>query len=154
MTPAGPSRLDAFAGIVAFLQDDGRPRPRTDDASERAARLRMAAEHLRSGPPEVQPVAEAFERYLATGGELERLLGVAVARGRADEVPHRVVRRQARDDGLKALAATMPGNVVERAEAIARMLIEQHPEAVAIHHAHGPVPRSARQLVRILRGGK
>jgi hypothetical protein len=152
--PPGPKQAGSVAWMAAILA--GR-NGSAGDATPGAARLQRAARHLRAAAdPELLQVADAFERFLDAGGDLQALLGLRARRGRAGDQPHVARRTRARDQALRDLAATVAppdASVTEKARALADLL--RSPVQVAIvREASGVqrVPTSSRQLVRILRG--
>lgn len=116
------------------------------DLSEVAAILRSHAS------PAAQRVALAFETKLDSGGDLERLLRVKVRRGKSCDVPATRRRREQRNDAVRALASTVPGNQADKVRALQAMLSNRDQRVLVIHETIKPVPGSTAQLALIIKG--
>ncbi len=148
---------DPFAHIAATLRGTALPAMLTK-AEATAARLGRAAAVLRaSGDPEVAAVAGAIEQWLATGGDLARLLGAKARRGKRDELPHNQRRRQAMADELRALVADEDGRVTDPRQAgkVLAALLRRWPVAGRVIRERtgvARVPTSEKSLISLIRG--
>jgi hypothetical protein len=148
---------DPFGILTATLAGTAPPAMPTK-AEATAARLSRAAAVLRnSGDPELAAVAGAFEQWLASGGDLARMLGAKARRGKRDELPHNQRRRQAMADELRALVADENGRVTDPRQAgkvLAALLRRMPVAARVIRERTGVdrVPTSEKSLVSLIRG--
>lgn len=115
------------------------------DAAERIARIaRQMAEVL---PPSDRWLPAALLRRVRDPAtDLDRLLGLRGNGGRGGYLGSPIPERNRR---LRELAATVPGNQTEKADCILTLLARHDPAVMAIEHI-ASIPKSRRQLLRIL----
>ncbi len=128
-------------------------------AEAAAARLSRAAAVLRAtGDPELAQVAGAFEQWLATGGDLARLLGAKAARGKRNELPHNAAARAALRAGLRELQTTLELPADDRAAARGlSFVLRRQPVLQVILRAEtgvDAVPTSPNGLFSVLRAAE
>lgn len=157
--PAQASPTGVFGQMAATLTGADSPALPTR-AEAKAACFGRAAELLRaSGEPVVQPVAQAFVTWLQDGGDLAKLLGAKVGRGRRNDVPHNRRRRQAMVAELRALVDDEHGHIADArlAGRVLALVLAKSPAVVSrIRELSGVayVPTSEKSLVSLLRGTK
>ncbi len=121
-------------------------RPPEPDPYARAELVLQAIELLRHYErPGARLVADGLARWLSEGGDLARLLGLRVRRGR--RAPMTTLRLRARNELLREVAATSGASPAVLADAIAT----GETEAARRLRELG-APGSPRQVARILSG--
>lgn len=94
-------------------------------------------------------VGSLITRLRQPGSDLERLLGL---RSRAGGRLHAHTPLPARDAAVRKTCATLPGTNKERARNLLRRLQANNPELLEIERKTARLPRSVRQLERIIAG--
>lgn len=151
--------MSAFAQMANALHGIAPPAMPTE-AEAIAARLSRAAAVLRdTGDPELAAVADAFEQWLASGGDLGRMLGARARRGKRNELPHNRRRRQAMAAELRPLVADEDGRIRDPRQAakVLSALLVRMPVLVGIVKARtgvDRVPTSEKSLVSLFRGAE
>lgn len=147
----------AFALMAAALGGDNSAVPPGAQLSVRqcAERLRLSAFVLRQhGNAETQPVADAIDTWLTRGGDLAKLLGVKVGRGKASELPHREAMRTQRDALVSGLAARCRAAGLPEADVpklLALAFRSPHLQAIVREHKGLELPTSQKAISLILR---
>ncbi len=103
-----------------------------------------------SGTPGARRTADALRAVLA-GRRFEEAAGIALPRGGAHQRPDRLLAKRRRDEALRALAASMPGGPTQQARALLTLIELGAPDVAEAGSPGAPLPRSAKQLVRIIR---
>ncbi|GMV74871.1 MAG: hypothetical protein AMXMBFR78_18210 [Rubrivivax sp.] len=119
-----------------------------DDLAEVVETLEAA------GTPSTRRFADGLRAYSdGTGGsDLVALLRLKVRRGGRYDRPQAAARRRAMVDDLVGLAASLPGGVTAKAQALSESLREPRDARVhAFIEKYPDAPTSRPQLVRILR---
>ena len=140
----------AIADAAAWLS--GARVATAETPSERAEQLLVVAREMRQlSTPFAGSVADVFEDWLRSGGDLQKMLGLRPRSGGAFEQAHRAKQFKTRNEAICALGARIEGSLKARAVRLALMLEQDHPDVLVLRQEHVGVPTSARQLVRILR---
>jgi hypothetical protein len=143
---------NAIASIVGIVM--GTQPAVVMNIEDRAEQLREVAAILRRhGGAASLHVADAIEHWLANGGDLNKLLGVKVRRGRACDVPSTRLLKQRRDDEIRKVAQTIGGRQAAKIRELQDMLSRRDQRVLIIHEGIKRVPGSAAQLALILKGG-
>ena len=125
-------------------------------AAERAAQMREVADILRAHDcAAAQHIADAFECWLAEGGDLNRHIGIIATPDAAHETPGRREQRKLlrnRDRAIRIAAQAHPGNKSERVRWLLEQLSQGGLPQLRIYQVDDSLPTSPSQLHRILRG--
>lgn len=140
--------MPASDGLAALGRALGAYSPNAtppDTPATRAAQLCEVVGLLRKHDESAaaQHFANALERWLARGGDLGKALGLQPGRTRS------AARDAARLDVLRPVLAKLDGPIARQAEALSLMIRCDDPAVAAA--AGQRLPRSSRQLVRLLR---
>jgi len=119
---------------------------------EARANLEQAVALLANGqvlPPSTRSwlVSALLTRLRTPGANLDQLLGL---RSRKGGRLHESSRNPQRDAALIRVAESIPGNQRERANELLRRLEAGDAELIQIECSTAPIPRSTRQLERIV----
>ena len=150
----GDARPPDLHALGQALGAYGSCAPGLPTPSTRAAQLAAVVDLLREHP-EVDGAdhfADAMERWLADGGDLQRMLGLRAARG--EVTPQQAARREAMVAHLRAaLETTTPsGPLRPRCATLALRIQSDDPTVSAL--AGAGLPTSPRQLVRLIRAAE
>lgn len=91
---------------------------------------------------------QAFRRWQAEGGDLQKALGLRPRRGGAQQVARRAAKAQARRKALLALVETTPPR--EKAAALHQLITTEAPAVLVLRQEFGALPTSRAQITRIL----
>lgn len=139
--------LGAFGAMAAQVSGASGAPPSVAVA---AAYLREAVpELLADGRPWALHLARALEIYLVEGGNLNKLVGVSVPRGKRNETPHGLARIAALSGAVAAKLAELGGPEKGRVRQLTLLLHERDPSVQELLQLRAP--KSASQLRRLVR---
>jgi len=124
---------------------------------------KMARQLAMSEDPELKLAARVLTQYLdVEGSDLDACLGLKPRQGGRYETPWRLAEDARREGMIRDLAMLVPGSVTARSMTLAAWIAAGGPPASAdvcitekyreLLSTFPTVPRSARQLARVIRG--
>ncbi len=125
-------------------------------AEATASRFTRAAAALRdTGDPDLVGMAQVFERWLASGGDLAAALGARARRGCSQDLPAHAGRERAKRQAVRQ-AVQFLGLETETPLTAAKVLAAMLARPIGAHILRGvavdvELPRSEAQLIRIIR---